>query len=469
MIKKLLLGLLLALSLPAALAAPTITFVGDTTTYMPHTEGGIYVGTDDLRNTSHILADMTDTRSGTTCASVIPGCTWRLGLMIIKTQLNTTVPTGTDITNMSNSLALARTGGVGIIVRFLSTGATAAQMVAQMQALAPMLKAYQDVIYLLQAGFCGSPDGEWVGPEPCTTSGSDKTTLKNALFAMRPPSVPLAFTAVNAYETWFGLNPLKQGVPGGAFSGSQMSYAGFHTDCILTQQGESSFYAGAVNYGGFASTTTEAQKRAYVRAWARFVPYGGEVCSTSQGALVGMITDCPSLVAYGPQYQLAYMGFFGQPFWNSWTTGGCLNTMMALMGPRYRLVDATYVTTVARGGVWTVLVNINNDGWSTLFSQRRPHVTLDNGAGSVIDCPAAATQLREILPGAPKPTAVRFNCAVPSGAPTNAHTIYFDMRSNWSTLQNADHALRPGNANSGSQVWDGTKARFSFGTSVTPF
>lgn len=458
----------LLLLIPPAWAAPTATFTADTTTNFANPERGWHFqpGSLDACATLDIPNWAADAAGLPTPISPPPT------LGNIETSLGTGVPSGGTLSTWTACFATARSNGVMFGLRFLSSG-TAAQMVAQANAISATLKANQDVIAYVQIGFrCDF--GEWAGACTDNDNVTDKTAVFNAVAAMVPTSIPLEFTQVYPRETWFnGTTPTSKA---DMKAGNLKGRTGTHSDCFLTGQGDSSFFTYVGTLTGFNSTMTAAQQDAYINAVSANTMFGGETCNNSAGAAVAMRTGCTGgtdasglaggILNEGPRKHLVHINAGYAPnFLAAWSSGGCLATVARSMGYRFQFDDITHPASVARGSVATFDVNMRDVGWARIFSQRRLHVLLVNG-GTTIDC-VSSTQLRELDPQATASSLVRVNCAIPAGAATGSYAVHLKMPSVFSTTQANPFTIRPANANNGGQVWDATNYRFTTGTSVT--
>jgi hypothetical protein len=464
----------LALFIAGQACAATATFVPDTTTIFANPNRGFHFQSGELGNLASLdLSDIVNGSNGARLATPIESAT----LNNVVTQLGSDVPSEATLATYGATLAAARSKGVMLGLRFMSTG-NAAQMVAQAAALKPLLAGYADVIAYVQAGFrCNW--GEWAENCKDNNNAADKTAVQQAVLAMVPPDVPVEFTQVYPMqEHWYGKAPLGAA---DAFSGSSHSRSGFHSDCFLTGQGDSSFFAGPGTYGGYKSTTTEQQKRAYVAAASEFVSFGGETCNTSQGAIapgIGqMRTACSGvldsagnpggILVEGPRYHVSHLNISYAPnFLAAWAAGGCLPTVNRLMGYRFQLDSLSHPDSAARGSEVTFTVNMRNYGWARLHDPRRLKVVLVNGGHTISGY--ADTQLRQCPSQATSSNCkMSIRVAIPAGQATGSYTVYLQAPSSYSTAQTRPFMVRFANANSGSQQWDDVNGRMASGTRLT--
>lgn len=460
--------LALLLCVPPAWASPNATFTADTTTQYRNPERGWHFQSGALDDCNGIDLPNWDADAAGLPTPISPTPT----IALLRTDLGTGVPSGGTLSTWSSCFSTIRSAGAMVILRFLSTG-TAAQMVAQANAIAATLKANQDIIISVQVGFrCDF--GEWA--TSCTDNNdvTDKTNVFNAVAAMTPTGIPLEFTQVFPRETWFGgtTPPTKADM----LKGSVFGRTGAHSDCFLTGNGDSFFYTYVGTITGFSSTMTASQQAAYMQEASKYTMFGGETCSDSSGASAEMRTACTGstdaqglsggILNEGPRYHVTHLNVSYAPnFLSAWSSGGCLATVTRLMGYRFQYDDITHPTSATRGTTITFDVNMRNVGWARIYSQRRLNVQLVNG-GTTISC-FSATQLRELDPQATSSTLVRVKCAIPGGTATGSYAVHLKMPSAFSTTQANAFTIRPANANSGGQTWDSTNYRWTTGTTVT--
>lgn len=448
----------------------TATFNPDTTTNYRNPERGWYFGGGTLDSSTSM-----DLPNYDADAAGQPIPLQNVTLASVRTFLGSGVPSGGTLAAWQTSFNLARSTGIMFILRFLSTG-TAAQIIAQTQAIAPILALNEDVIAVVQVGFRGD-FGEWAGGFFDNDNVADKTAIFNAIVAMTPTTIPLDFTHIYERETWFGnKNPVSATE---RFTGSVKARLGAHSDCFLTENGDSSFYTYVGTLTGFQSTMTAAQQAAYIQACSEYTSFGGEICIDSQGAALGMRTapiggvDAQGLpggiLNEAPRYHLSYLGG-GQVgsgnFFPAWFNGGALNTIANMMGYRFQYDQITHVATAARGTMAVFDVLMRNYGWARMHKRRHLHLQLDNG-GTRLDFPSLM-QMRELPSQATGSTLVRVYAPIPAGTPAGTYAVSLRLSSEYSTTQGARFTPQNANANNvgAGQLWDSTNSRWTTGTSI---
>ena len=170
----------------------------------------------------------------------------------------------------------------------------------------------------------------------------------------------------------------------------------------------------------------------------------------------------------GPRYHLTWMNnSYAMNFINAWKSGGCYTNIENMMGYRFQLDSVSHADTAARGSTLSVTLNMHNYGWSRIFQERRAKVTLVKSGAADITC-MSANDLRDLPSQTTTPTALRVQCAIPAGATAGSYAMYLSMPDKTPALSTVRaYAIRPANANSGSQSWDDTNGRFATGTAVT--
>lgn len=479
---KILLAIFVALTFGSVCQAQagSATFTADLTTQYKQPGKGFHFQSGALDNCAGMDMANWDADAAGLPTPISPTPT----LNNVLTILGTAVPSGGTLATWQTCFDSIRSFGAMVGLRFLSTG-TAAQMAAQIAAMAPVLKQNADVIRYIQAGMCGD-SGEWVGGgAACTTSAADKLTIQQAWLGnggAAPPNIPVEFTQVYPMEVWFGTAPMTAAE---AFSGSVRSWTGFHNDCFLTAQGDSSTYPNAGSYGGYTSNTSEQQKRVYAAALSNYQIFGGETCTGSVGANAGTRTGCTDvadnsglppnagaggILNEGPRYHLSHLNVgYAPPFMAAWSAGGCLQTVIRLMGYRLQLDNLTAPNSIAKGASGTIVINLRNYGWARIHDTRVLRVVALHTNGIDKFYGYSVAQLRQC-----DPQATSSNCKmnvripVPANQLSGTYHLHVWAPSMYSTTEGVRaYMVRFANANSGAQTWDDTNGRMDSGVTMT--
>ena len=155
---------------------------------------------------------------------------------------------------------------------------------------------------------------------------------------------------------------------------------------------------------------------------------------------------------------------YSEQFINSWKAGGCYDQISRSMGYRLQLDSVNHAPSASRGTTVAVNVNLRNTGWARMFSKRALVVTLRNkNTGATIT--GSGGDLTTVASSASAQMTV--NVSIPSGTTAGNYEVLISAPDIWASIaSDARFAVRFANADSGSQAWDDTNARFSTGTSI---
>jgi hypothetical protein len=152
-----------------------------------------------------------------------------------------------------------------------------------------------------------------------------------------------------------------------AWSGTPVARVAHHNDCFLSSPDDFGTYAAPIDTW-----------KDFVAQDGRFLPNGGETCATDPPR-----SDCPESTMEMARLHWSYLNALYNPdVLSGWTAQGCMDEVAATLGYRLVLVDASYSSAVAPGGVVSVALTIRNDGWAALFNARPVEVVLDDGTGA---------------------------------------------------------------------------------------
>lgn len=450
--------------MPLPVFAVTNVLTADTATDFPGPYRGWLFQGNGLLDTSGFHSDNVIIYSGATCASLPTPCSNSVRVTQAITALGSGLP---NTATLASNLAVARVDGVTLALKFTSTG-TAAQMVAQANAIKPVLAQFPDVLAVVQFGFrCAF--GEWA--TGCTDNNdlADQTTVRDAVLNMVPTGVPLEFRTPWKMQTWYGATPVtekqfKANAPG-------IGRIGLNNDCFLTGQGDSSTYPGAISSTGFSSTMTEAQQRAYAMAVTYYLPFGAEACNNSIGAGIQMRTACSDVLTEGAAYHAGHMNRgFPDNFMAAWSSGGCIDQISRSLGYRIQYDQITYNASAARGTTQQLDLRLRNVGWARPTDQGRVQIIIKPVSGADITNCYSVVQLRELPPQATASARMLINCTIPPGTATGSANVYVKMPNAYEAAQVAagmtltqrnNFTKRPANA---AANWDATNFRYLVGT-----
>lgn len=351
---------------------------------------------------------------------------------------------------LNTRFAAGRAAGVKFIVQatynYDSSGSDAPlslvlQHIAQLK---PVLAQNADVIPFMKAGFVGAYGEWWGSTNGLDASDSSRAAIKDALLANTPPTTIVHFTASSDFAKWFPNAP----------AAAAAARVGFHNDCYLANDTDAHQFSGLTD-----------PMRDYVKTMTQNSGFGGETCDNVSNPEQRRIS-CAQAISEGAAYHQTWLNAgYAQVFLDSWKSGGCYSQIGSLMGYRLQLDSVNHVTTAARGTTIAVNVNLRNVGWARMFSKRPLVVTLRNkSTGATIT--GSAGDLSSVSAGASAQIAV--NVSIPSGAAVGNYDVQISAPDIWSTTaSDARFAVRFGNADSGSQAWDASTARFTAGTTLS--
>lgn len=477
MIKKLLALLLL---LPSLVFGATATFTADTTTVIPNPERGFMFNSyTALTSPSNFTGDLQAIRDGTTGLTSI-----QMRLALSYMSIGSGAIAGGTLTNLSTSLGNARTQGMKLVLRFVSTCSSVSCLTSQLAQLQSIIAANADIIHGWQLGFI-CDFGEWASNCLGLDTKANKSAVRTAIFNASPSGLTMMSTQVYPMmEDWYGTSssPAQPLTAADAFTGAQKARLGFYSDCFLTGNGDSFFYPGQTTISDFTISSTRQAQRNWVAAASEYVPFGGEPCTISNGASQQIRSLCSGqnedlgtvpggITLEGPRYHLNYFNFHSDSgstaITDAWVSGGCMNTVAGYMGYRIRFDTLSHADTVSRGSTLSVTLTMRNFGWSRIFQERRVKVTLVKAAAADITC-TSANDLRKLPSQATASTSIRVQCAIPGGATVGSYAMHLSMPDRTPALSAVRaYMVRPANSNSGGQTWDDTLGRFATGTSVT--
>jgi hypothetical protein len=310
--------------------------------------------------------------------------------------------------------------------------------------LKPVLAQNADVIPFMKAGFIGAYGEWWGSTNGLDTSDSSRAAIKDALLANTPSTTIVHFTASSDFAKWFPNNP----------SGAAVARVGFHNDCYMANDTDAHQF-----------TSLTDPMRDYVKTMTLNTGFGGETCDNVSDSSQARLT-CAQALSENAAYHLTWLNAgYAATFLNSWKSGGCYTQIGSSMGYRLQLDGVSHLTTATRGTTIALNVNLHNVGWARMFSKRPLVVTLRNkSTGATIT--GSAGDLSTVAAGASAQFAV--NVSIPSGATAGTYDVQISAPDIWSTTAaDARYAVRFANADSGSQLWDATNARFTAGTTLS--
>jgi hypothetical protein len=338
----------------------------------------------------------------------------------------------------------ARSRGLKLVIRFVynpGPGSTSDPSLANpdapvdlvlqhIQQLKPLLVENSDVIAVVQVGFVGHW-GEWHSTRYLHPL-EYRRAIVDALLDALPQDRMLQLRYPRYKEMLYG-GPLTNAQ---AFSGTDQSRIGQHNDCFL---------AGNNDSNTFASTTPQLPKqtstycdgqadkvacwKGYVAQESRFTPMGGETCSYNPPR-----TECSNALL---EMQSMHWSFLNNRYkadvLDSWSAGGCMETLRRRLGYRFVLQEASVPTAISAGGMLSLSLRLTNRGFAAMFNPRPVYIVLKGTAGRYV-MRVAALDPRRWEPG--KEQRIDIQVSVPAGVPAGTYKLALWLPDAATTLRN---------------------------------
>lgn len=282
---------------------------------------------------------------------------------------------------ISNDCKIARQAGVKLIVRFSYNwsgnlnDAPRDRILSHLDQLKPVLQANYDVISYMEAGFIGAW-GQW---NRSSNNLIDNWTLSvtndsRAIFSKILSVLPIGRMVLLPYvkqkmEIFNTTNPLTSTQ---AFNGSNQARTGSHNDGFLASSDDWGYYT----YGNVERDKT------FLNLDNKYVPHGGETASSSSEAQPYI--GCSNALKELARMRWSVLNSFNKGFgdgWNvlqKWEKDGCMPEIKRRLGYRFRLLKSTTPDRVKPAGIFSMNVEIVNDGWASPSNPRSLEVILRN-------------------------------------------------------------------------------------------
>jgi hypothetical protein len=299
------------------------------------------------------------------------------------------------------------------------------QILAHLQQLAPLLRANEDVIAVMQAGFIGAW-GEWHSSSHALDMDPDarRDVLEAILDAL--PATRSAQLRVPMYkEAMFGAALTEAQ----AHSGSNAARTGHHNDCFL---------ASDTDLGTYPSGERE-RWLGYLAQETRFVPMGGETCAVYPNR-----STCSNAPSEMERLHFTYLNRDYHPdVLASWNEGGCLGEIETRLGYRFVLVDGNLPTAVRPGGSFRVHVRVRNEGYAAPINSRPVWFVLAGREGEY-EVVIPGSDIRHWQAGETAELDVRMR--LPANAPLGEYTLALWLPDGATRLQSRpDYAIQMAN------------------------
>jgi hypothetical protein len=268
------------------------------------------------------------------------------------------------LASLDQGFERARRDGVKIILRFrynddYTADAPLPLVLQHIDQLAPVIRANEDVIAVMQAGFVGA-HGEWHS----STNGLDTDRdAWNAIVGALLDAVPESRSVqvrkpAHKQEFVDGTVSAEE-----AFSATDRARLGHHNDCFLASPTDLGTYQNPIE-----------DMKAYVAADSTYVPTGGETCGLHER------NSCANAVAEMERLHWTYLNDdYHQGVLERWVDEGCDGEIRKRLGYRFVAEQITHSERVAPGGVMAVQVDVANRGFAAAINERPVQVVLTSG------------------------------------------------------------------------------------------
>lgn len=317
------------------------------------------------------------------------------------------------VKNIQASLDAMREGGCKAIVRFAYTqdqnadvkDATVDLVLKHIEQLKPTLQKYEDVIFVLQAGFVGVW-GEWYyttnfGMNPSSAADyKPRKQVADALLAALPVSRQIQLRTPKFKMMMYGMSLKDTLTSATAHDGSISSRLAGHNDC---------FGASANDQGTFDGDDT----RKFWKKETRYTIMGGETCAVSEFCL------CPQTLQDLQDYHWTYLhDGYHQDVLSRWKRDGCFNEIQEKLG--YRLVlDDVHYESIEAGKPCKITIRLYNRGYAAPMNPREAWLVWKGSDGKMVRSPLGYD---------PREWHTGYNAIVSSFTPsTDKGTLYLEL------------------------------------------
>ncbi|MBN1311847.1 MAG: DUF4832 domain-containing protein, partial [Anaerolineae bacterium] len=352
------LGAVVAMTPTKSVAAPlaaTTTYAADNSTF-PNPERGFHNRYDIVPGGNTDFSRSTN--SGNTLVH---------SYVRLDNYRSSTIPQSV-LDQLSNSLAAARSQGMKVILRVSynfgpypdsEPDATEYWIGQHLAQLRPVLEANQDVLAFLEAGFIGAW-GEWhTSTNGLDTDMAAKIRVLNNILANVPSSRQVALRYPSDVRS----------VINGGVSSARL---GNHQDCFLASDPD--------DWGtwGRDPAYSVQQDKDFIASVGVNHPVGGETCNLDSPRV-----NCTTALA---ELQMMHFSEINEDYEpgviNVFKSQGCYETIKQKLGYRFRLLNATYPTSVSAGSSFNLQVSLTNDGYASPYNQRPVFAVLDGAGGT---------------------------------------------------------------------------------------
>ena len=239
-------------------------------------------------------------------------------------------------------------------------------------AVAKMLNDYKDVVAFIQAGYLGRW-GEWN-----TDDHPNSTAPFLYDYAIRTEIIDHVLMEYAQYQIKQDVElrrPVfaREVIDRAEANGEPRPNVGLQNDCFMTDEEDVGTYSttfdnSPVNFG------SPSESKAWAKSHTADHSFGGETCNHGGDE---RWRDCDQMRNEPATLHLNYLnGDYSQHAIDVWCSGNCFNDILRKIGYRFEVKRVEYTPTVAAGGSFTVMIDIENSGWAKLHKPRTAEVVL---------------------------------------------------------------------------------------------
>ena len=263
---------------------------------------------------------------------------------------------------IANDFAVAREGGVKLVMRFSYTNVQTGEdapleiILLHLDQLEPLLRANADVIAYVEAGFIGAW-GEWYYSTNKLNNTNDRRSVLFKELSVLPESRAVVVRTPSYKRDIFKVYTAL--TPDSAFSGSYRARTGAHNDCFL---------ASNTDYGTYNNIE---QDKTFLNLDNRYVPQGGETCNPSAySGCENALTDLTRM------HWSVLNKDYHQTVLNGWVTNGCMDDIKRRLGYRLELLESTLTDSLKPGSTVSFDFRMANLGFAAPYNPRNLEIVL---------------------------------------------------------------------------------------------
>lgn len=318
---------------------------------------------------------------------------------------------------IADSLSNAREAGIKIILRFSynfgigEEDAPLEQVEAHIVQLTPILRDFQDIIAVLQAGFIGAW-GEWHNSTNDLDTAENKSTILQALLTALPVSRMLQLRYPYDLMDNFPEPPSSQD----AYKESNIARTGHHNDCFL---------ANVTDEGTYDPEEKLEEFKKYLEKSTLYTATGGETC---QATPEQHRTDCQTALNEMEQFHWSYLNYdFYAPDITRWKDEGCYNEISKRLGYRYRLLSTTWEKNIGPDRLLNMACVLTNDGFANLYNKRPLELILRHTSSGNIITLTVTEDARNLLPNPGEKKQISISLSLPSSAEKGTYETFLNL------------------------------------------